>query len=385
MSTNPPNIHQAAQALMSAVVDRQFESLPRLSLAYREATIVAVQGQDYWKLGHESVSLEAMTDIIGKTEYIATSTAAELALVIESFPVNLSLAFRLVQNEACPTDLLIDKLVVSEPKLDFTNKLRTFMHELANKDANSADKLLSHVLSAQGPDSVQLQLRENLDYIFATLQAIGTPSKRLAGEFESLDHVLAHALLGLVDKGTQDPMSYETLAILYSCGCKAVCRVAMLEDVLHFYRDSLIDNTKAWKVVADAKVPLPVSFVAFQCNKAGTALSTSSEGERMGFVFYQYLAGRRMPFQSCLPITNSTKQAKELFTGLSFAYSAAERHGMDTEERLIPLLSYLEQNIKSKELFVTLALESSIPGKTFSSIPSMKKHHGSLFTKDLGV
>lgn len=385
MSTQTPNIHKAAQTLIDAVHDRQFESLPRLSLAYREALIQAVQGDDYWKLGHESVSLKSMTDIIGNAEYIAASTAAELALVIESFPVNLSLAFRLVQNDACPKDLLVDKLLLSEPKLDLTNKLRTFMHELANKDANSADNLLSHVLSTQGPDSVQLHLRENLDYIFATLQAIGTPSKRLASEFESLDHVLAHALLGLVDKGTQDPMPYETLAILYSVGCKAVCRVAMLKDVLHFYRDSLIDNTKAWKVVADAKVPLPASFVAIQCEKAGTALSTSSEGERMGFVFYQYLAGRRMPFDSCLPITNNIKQTKELFTGLSYAYAAAERHGMDTEERLIPLLSYLSQKIKNKELFVTLALESSIPGKVFSSIPSMKKHHGSLFTKDLGV
>lgn len=385
MSTHTPNIHQAAQALMSAVVDRQFESLPRLSLAYREATIEAAQGQDYWKLGHESVSLESMTDIIGKTEYIETSTRAELALVIESFPVNLSLAFRLVQNDACPRDLLIDKLLLSEPKLDLTNKLRTFMHEMANKDANSADKLLCHVLSTQGPDSGQLQFRDNLDYIFATLQAIETPSKRLASEFESLDHVLASALLGLVDKGTQDPMAYETLAILYSCGCKALCRVAMVADVLHFYRDNLIDNSLGWKAVADAKVPLPTSFVAFQCNKAGTALSTSSEGERMGFVFYQYLAGRRMPFESCLPITTSIKQAKEIFTGLSYAYAAAQRHGMDTEDRLIPLLSYLEQSIKNKELFVTLALESSIPGKTFSFLPSMKKHHGSLFTKDLGV
>lgn len=385
MSIHTPNIHQAAQALMSAVVDRHFESLPRLSLAYREATIEAVQGKDYWKLGHESVSLEAMTDIIGKTEYIATSTAAELALVIESFPVNLSLAFRLVQNEACPKDLLVDKLLLSEPKLDLTNKLRTFMHEMANKDAKSADKLLCHVLSSQGPDSVQLQVRENLDYIFATLEAIGTPSKRLVSEFESLDHVLASALLGLVEKGTQDPMSYETLAILYTAGCKALCRVALEKDVLHFYRDSLIDNTKAWKIVADAKVPLPAEFVAFQCKNAGAALSTSSEGERMGFVFYQYLAGRRMPFQSCLPITSNTKQLKEVFTGLSYAYSAAERHGVDTEERLIPLLSYLEQKIKSKEMFVTLALESSIPGKTFSSIPSMQKHFGRLFTKDLGV
>ena len=385
MSTQPPNIHKAAQALMDAVHDRQFESLPRLSLAYREAMILAVQGEDYWKLGHESISMGSMIDIIGNAEYIAISTGSELALVIESFPVNLSLAFRLAQNDACPTDLLIDKLLVSEPKLDLTNKLRTFMHELANKDANSGDKLLSHVLSTQGPDSVQLQLRENLDYIFATLQAIGTPSKRLADEFESLDHVLASSLLGLVEKGTQDPMDYETLATLYSAGCKELCRVAMLKDVLHFYRDRLIDNTNAWKMVADAKVPLPSSFVAFQCDKAGTALNSSSEGERMGFVFYQYLAGRRMPFQSCLPITSSTKQIKEIFTGLSYAYAAAERHGIDTEGRLIPLLTFLEQKINSKELFVTLALGSSIPGKTFSSIPSMQKHFGRLFTKDLGV
>lgn len=385
MSIHTPKIHQAAQALMSAVVDRQFESLPRLSLAYRHATIEAVHSQDYWKLGHESVSLEPMTDILGNAEYIATCTAQELALVIESFPVNLSLAFRLVQNDLCPKNLLVDKLLLSEPKLELTNKLRTFMHEMANKDADSADKLLCHVLSVQGPDSVQLKMRENLDYIFATLEAIGTPSKRLISEFESLDHVFASAMLGLVEKGTNDPMSYEMLAILYSCGCKELCRVAMLHDVLHFYRDGLIDNTKAWKSVADAKVPMPTSFVALQCKKSGMALSTSSEGERMGFVLYQYLAGRRMPFQTCLPLTNNIKQIKELFTGLSYAYTAAQRHGLDIEERLTPLLSYIHKKIQNTELFVTLALESSIPGRTFSSIPSMKKHFGRLFTKDLGV
>jgi hypothetical protein len=384
MSTAPNELFLAAQAIKDQIRALNFSALPALSLHYRRVVQQGALDETFWSVSSDAVSMKSLMELLTSTVRDMNLSGEDFTHIIQSFPISPVAAMVLINKETCPIDLITKRMIESTPVSKFDHTAEWLVARIYEKSLASGDLYVAHLLKSR-PAGSGLS-KSNLDYMFAALEAIQTPSPALRRELRSADQEILERLKMEVDD--PDKISLGALTALHRGGCKGVVRFAFLKNRINWHHDPKSSATAPrraaeWQGIMDAKVPLPLPFIKEALN--GCGYGQTPHNEAPAFVYFLHLVGRDVDVKHTPSPASLNHQISSLMSSLAKAVTVCDVLEVDYESRLVDVLQFLSDGIESDARFSTAVLESGLSGKFFEKFPRMKPHMGQLFSQDIGL
>lgn len=384
MSTPPNELLLAAQAIKDEIRALNFAALPALSLHYRQLVQQTALDEGFWSVSSDAVSMKSLMELLTGTVRDMNLSDEDFIHIIQSFPISPVAAMVLIAKENCPIELITKRMIESTPVSKFDHTSEWLVARIYEKSLASGDLYVAHLLKSR-PAGSGLS-KSNLDYMFAALEAIQTPSPALRRELRSADQEILERLKMEVDD--PDKISLGALTALHRGGCKAVVRFAFLKNRINWQHDPKSSATAPrraaeWQGIMGAKVPLPLPFIKEALN--GCGYGQTPHNEAPAFVYFLHLAGRDVDVKHTPSPESLNHQLSSLMSSLAKAVTVCDVLKVDYESRLVDVLQFLSDGIESDARFSKAVLDSGLSGRFFEKFPRMKPHMGQLFSQDMGL
>lgn len=384
------NAQRITTAIQQAFVDHKLDRLPLLSMEYGQALVELIQADGHWAVHTDpSISLQAVCKSVlnQKTQegYIVVGHDTKqdyLAAMIDTLPVTIDTAARLISLPACPVDKLVNKLIKTyfsypvdhagliDLLTTISTKSKTQCERLlvdilvgkstfSNPSDLIASGALMHLVAKQDQPSTALKdAIKGREADFLACINMGDPKDRLK------------ALQGVVK------MSVRAFTNLKLAGCDA--SVAMLLNI------GSVDYKTETKYSSffEAGGKLPASFIS-------KSITSASYQFDMKFALVEALTVSDESFINAiksLPIDNYNSLAEYWFKCLGDAITTARQEGQNpSREAVVALIDTLAWRIDNKQILRGSTLASGIDGRFLAHSPSLKEFRGDYIHQDLGL